>query len=214
MPLTFFAGNKNQTGGILSVSFNSKLTDNQGRLDGSVFFRIVKQTGYDEQNKRSQFKNGETINIKITQDEIGSLIDAVRNRGQVSLYHPSQNEVTTGQFRYYRVEPKKQNQQAKEGFGLTVSRGETEVKIGFSLGSAERLAQYLEFALHHIFSAVYAEDKKQAEDSQKNGNSRKQPAKKASRKQQEEVEEEEEEIVSEDEDDSGDFDASDDSLPF
>lgn len=157
MSTTFFSGNKSaNSGGILTVSFNSK--------EGSLFYRVTKQTGWDAKINKPTFSGGETKNFKLTPDEAGDVIHAVSGHDEAQFYHTFDNSVSTGKFHYYEVENSKTPGKKNRGFGLTLKNAAFEVKIGFSLGSAERLSQYLQFALNHIFTAAYAKDKKEREE--------------------------------------------------
>lgn len=174
MPSLFFSGTRANTGGVLAVSFNSK--------DQSVFLKVTKQTGWNDKINKPTFSGGETVNFKLTQDEAGDIIHAVSGHDQCGFFHTFNNETSTGNFRYYEIDDKKNAGKKIRGFGLTLKKGAFEAKIGFSLGSAERLSQYLQFALNHINSAIYAQDKKEFEEWQKKKNppqNTAKPAKKA-----------------------------------
>jgi len=156
MPAEFYSGNTKGTGGALFVNFNSK--------DQAVYFRIVKQTGWNEKANKPTFAGGEQINVKLSPDEVGDIIHAVSGHDVCGFVHQSSAGSTTGSFRYYEIDDVRKPGNKKRGFGLTVKKGESEVRIGFPLGAGERLSQYLQFALEHIFNAIYAEDKKEAEE--------------------------------------------------
>lgn len=157
MSATFFSGQKAaNTGGVLTVSFNSK--------DPAIYMRTIKQTGWDAKINKPTFSGGETVNFKLTPDEAGGFIHAVNGHDEFDFYHTFNNESSTGKFHYYEVENKRDPAKKNRGFGLTLKKGAYEVKIGFSLGSAERLSQYLQFALDHVHSAAYAKDKKEYEE--------------------------------------------------
>ena len=159
MPSLFFSGTKAGTGGVLAVSFNSK--------DQSVFWRVTKQTGWNDKINKPTFAGGETVTFKLTQDEAGDIIHAVSGHDQCGFYHTFNNESSTGNFRYYEVDDKKTQDKKIRGFGLTLKKGAFESKIGFSLGSAERFSQYLQFALLRMNEASYAQDKKDFEERSK-----------------------------------------------
>ena len=149
MPLQFFSPNAKNTGAALSTSFNSK--------DAAFYFNLIKQVSWNETTKTGSFKGGAMANIKFSPDEAGGFIETVRTKGESKFFHSFGDETSSGNFRYYCIENPKGN---KEGFGLTVKKGDTEWKVGFSLGSAERLMEHLKFGFEHIFSAIYAADKK------------------------------------------------------
>lgn len=165
MPLEIYSGNKSGSGGALFVTFNSK--------DYAVFLRILKQTGWNNQTSKPSFSGGATINVKLSADEIGDLIHAINGHDTCKFYHKFKDEATSGSFSYYEKEYQgKDGKPTKSrGFGLTVRKNELEVKIGFSLGTAEKFSQYLQFALNHMFSAIYVQDKKESEEywKKKNG---------------------------------------------
>ena len=182
MPSLFFSGTKANTGGVLAVSFNSK--------DQSVFLKVTKQTGWNDKINKPTFAGGETVNFKLTQDEAGDMIHAVSGHDQCGFYHTFNNESSTGNFRYYEIDDKKNAGKKIRGFGLTLKKGAFEAKIGFSLGSAERLSQYLQFALQRMNEAIYAQDKKEFEEylKKKDAANAKAPTKPAPKKVEEVVE--------------------------
>lgn len=192
MSAAFFSPNKNETGGCLFVSFNSK--------EGSVFLKLLRQDGYSKNKKDQKFDGKNPFNFKLSVDEVGDVIRTVRQNSNLSFYHKFEDDTSTVTFRHYLIKAESKEEKDKEGFVLHFKRGDVEIKIGFSLGSAERLAQYLEFALRRIFEAEYAEDKKQREEWQeKNGSKKKSSGKKKSRKD----EPEESDDNDSDEEDSG-----------
>lgn len=158
MASIYFAGNKTNTGGALFVTFNSK--------EQAVYYRFVKQTAWNEQTTKASFSGGATINLKLSADEAADVIHAVAGHTSCKFYHQFNGENTIGGFSYWEKEyTGKDGKPGKsQGFGLSVKKGEIQIKIGFSLGAAERLSQYLRFALDHMHSAIYAQDKKEAEE--------------------------------------------------
>lgn len=173
MPSTYFGGNKSKSGGALFVTFSSK--------EQAVYFRLIKQTGWNEQTSKPSFAGGESFNIKLSPDEAGEIIYAIRNHDEFKFYHKFNEDVTSGSLSYYEKEytGKDGKPHKTRGFGLTVRKGATEVKLGLSTGSAERLSQYLTFAFDHIHSAIYSQDKKEFEEYQKSKEAAKAPVKTA-----------------------------------
>lgn len=153
MPATFFSPKANGAGAALFASFNSK--------DGSVFFKFIRQTSWDANTRKGGFTGGEMVNFKLSQDEAADIVRAIRTNDKVSFFHNFDGKSTTGNFNYYEIG---QGDELKRGFGLSIKKENKGWKVGLSLASAERLKLYLEFALNHIFSAIYAVDKKQAEE--------------------------------------------------
>jgi len=157
MSNNFFSPNQKINGGAMFASWNSK--------DGSVYFKILKQIALNE-DKRGNFDGKNPIFVKLTQDEAAGFIRAVNNNSNMSFYHTFDNDVTTGSFKYYEVDAKDKNGKIfkKYGFGLTIKRNDNEIKVGFTLDSAQRLSLFLQNALRHIFDAEYAQDIKDAQE--------------------------------------------------
>lgn len=161
MSLQFYSARKDVTGAMASWSFNSK--------DGSVWLRLMKQTGVKTSaggGTNGTYAGGATVNVKFNIDEVGGIIRSARNLEKVSFFHKSPTTTTTINLNAYVV-PASGTNPEKTNYGLSVKQGQLEFKIGLSAGQAEALAQYLEFALGHIFSADYSEDKKRALDAAK-----------------------------------------------
>lgn len=155
MGYTTYSANKQGTGALAEVSFNSK--------DESIWLRLTKQTGTTTSPSGRQngtYKGGARANVKLSIEEAGGIIHAVRTAGQFSAFHSTADKKTTVSFKYYHIPAQDQSKPAREGFGLTVKSGNDEWKVGYSVGAAVALEQYLEFALkHHIYAAIYSKDK-------------------------------------------------------
>jgi hypothetical protein len=151
MPHCVFAPNKNLTGG---ASF-AKL-----RFDNTINLSVFKQIA-NNANKKDNFDFQDAINVKLGAEEIGALLRAIRNNSNFGFYHSFQNDgkemVTKGSFRYFIIEAK-EDKPAREGYGLTVIRGEKEVKVSYSLGSAETLAAFLQTCLERISEEIIRDD--------------------------------------------------------
>lgn len=157
MASSYFSPNSKISGGCLFVSFNSK--------DAAVYFKLLPQVA-NNPDKKNNFDGKNPLHVKLSEDEAADIIRAVRTNGISNFYHSYNEDKTTGRFNYYELDSKdKEGKPAKRrGFGLTVNKNGKEVKIGFTLASAERLSEYLKFSLTHIFSADYAADKKKSEE--------------------------------------------------
>mgnify|MGYP001604109793 CR=1 FL=1 len=157
MSNNYFSPTPKISGGALFATFNSK--------EGNIYWRLLKQIA-NNQNKKGNFDGANPINVKLSQDEAADVIRAVRTNSTSSFYHKFDDNVTTGKFSYYELDgqDKEGKPTKRKGFGLTVKKGEKEVKIGFTLASAERLSLFLQNALTHIMDAEYAEDIKQAKE--------------------------------------------------
>lgn len=156
MSQAFFAAKKDCTGGALIASFNSK--------DAGVYFKLSKQVNNNADKKNWDFQNG--INVKFTASEAAGIIRAVRTGGEFKFYHEFKGQdgvshVTSGRFAFYSID-QGDDKPPRVGFGLSVKAGEATYKVGFTEDTAEHLKLYLEFALDHIFSSDYSEDKAKA----------------------------------------------------
>ena len=158
MSNNFFSPNKSINGGALFATFNSK--------DGSIYFRLLKQIA-DNPSKKDNFDGKNPINIKLSQDEAADIVRAIRTNLESKFYHKFENNTCTGNFKYYVI-PAKGEFKERSGFGLSIKKtsGEKvqEVKIGFTLGSAERLSIFLVNALKHIMDYEHIEDMKRFEE--------------------------------------------------
>lgn len=164
MASSYYSPNTKVTGGALFASWNSK--------EGSIYFRLLKQIA-NNQNKQGNFDGKNPLNVKLSQDEAADIIRAVEDRGESKFYHKFEsaagNTVTTGTFKYYEIEGEYEGKKTlRRGFGLSVKKaaGEVvqEVKVGFTLGSAERLSIFLKLALSRIMEAEYAADIQRAKE--------------------------------------------------
>ncbi len=156
MPITFFSSKKDNTGAAFFLSFDSK---------GEAFYaELIKQNGWSNENQNGIFKGGAKTRVKFSLDEVSDMIQTVKNKSKCSFYHKfvkdGVTEVTSGTFSFYSI--KGQDDKVREGFGLSVKKGNLQYKVGFSLGAAEKLLQYIQFGLVHVFSSIYATDKKRA----------------------------------------------------
>lgn len=158
MSNNYFSPNQKITGGAAFFSFNSK--------EGFVFVKLLKQIA-NNPSKKENFDGANPVNIKLGQDEIADLVRTIRQNGESKFYHSFQETKTSGSFKFYTT-PSKDSFPAKSGFGLSVKKSkegkDTEIKVGFTLASAERLSLYLQNALVHIFDAEYSQDLKDAKE--------------------------------------------------
>lgn len=157
----FFSANKSSTGAGVFFSFNSK--------DGSIYLKLIKQTGWNPSTNKGVFKGGKFINVKMDANEAGGLIRAIRTDGAFNAFHSFEGEngkeSTTIKFNYYETQGS-EGRAGRQGFGLAVKRGDDEFKVAFTLASAESLSEYLRFALDRIHQADYAKDKEEFKQGQ------------------------------------------------
>jgi len=153
MRLNFYKPNKSSNG--TAVSFNvSKPQSNDKEQEGPVLYvSFVKQAGWNDQTKKGSFsenaKNPEkTAALKLNQTEAASIIRAVRQSAKFSTVHAYQGSTTSIMFGPY---VKKSGDNA---FSFSIKKGEQSFLIGFELGEAELIAQYMENYLRKTFESV------------------------------------------------------------
>jgi len=160
VPNTYFKPNAKNTGCLASFSFASK--------GAAIFVNLVKQVAWNPKDKTGSFSGGIKACVKFSLGEVGAIINTIQNRNEpFDFYHTSDSGVATGSFKYWEM-PGVDNKPGRAGFGLTVKNSEGEFKVPFTLGEANDLAAYLNFARTHCYSAIYAADKKAAEEYLKN----------------------------------------------
>ena len=157
MSQKFYGANKATTGGMLDVSFNSK--------DASIYFRAAKQVNNNPDKRNYDYETA--VSFKFTPDEAAQIVKTIRTDGKWKFYHTFDAKdgtkiVTSGSLNWYEIPAKNEGQDPSTGFGFTGTKGDFTCKVALSSGGAERLAEYLQFALEHIFSSDYSEDKAKA----------------------------------------------------
>lgn len=159
--MQIYKANKSNKGAACSISFNSK--------EGSLFIQLIKQTGYDEARHLGSFSGGEKVTIKSNITEVGNFLNVLNNNVEYSTVHKSKDATTQIWLAPYIVG--EGENKVQKGFGLRVSKktndgNESKFLMPFNFGEAQTLKVYLDFFLRHVFSAEYAEQKKQFKDRQ------------------------------------------------
>jgi hypothetical protein len=119
---------------------------------------LFRQINNDDNNRKNNFDYQNSIIVKLSEDEVGDFIRVVRTNGSAKFYHTFEGSVTTGSFTYYCIPSKEQGKPDRAGFGLSVTKGDSTIKVGFSNGAAERFMEYLRFNLYKAFGASFLED--------------------------------------------------------
>ena len=149
MAIEFYSPNKLKTGGALFVTAQVE--------DQAVYFNLIQQTDWNDETKKGSFIDGQRLNLKLSPDEMCEVIRAARAKGNWKFYHTNDGDPTTGSFNYYQSKDDA-GKVTREGYGLTVNRGKLQIKIGFNLGSALRLALFMETVLKAIFQKDMADE--------------------------------------------------------
>lgn len=154
MPLQFYKPQKNGKGSASSWSVNSK--------EKSVFVQIVKQSG--DFGSDHPFKDGEKATVQLSLVEIGHLLNVLNRAVEYKTVHQSEKYSTNIGFSPYIKDGN------HLGYGFSIGRQEKgkegfqSFMLGYNFGEAETLKHWLEFALEHIFTAIYSLDKKAGEE--------------------------------------------------
>ena len=146
MRLNFYKPNRSNTG--TAVSFNTVDKKEEKGID--LYVSFIKQAGWNDQTKKGSFsenaKNPEkTASLKFNEAEAASIIRAVRLGSKFSTVHAFQGSTTSIMFGPYQ----KKNGDAALSF--SIKKGEQSFLIGFELGEAELIAQYMENYLRVFF---------------------------------------------------------------
>lgn len=163
MGLEFYKANKRVTGAGANVNFDSK-----GK---ALYISMVKQSAWNEQAGQGVFKDGAKVNCKFSVGEIGAIIDAIQTNRTFKAFHDGGDQITQIEFAPYMTG---ENKDVQAGYGLRIHKTDSQdstkkesFQIGFNFGEGVALMEYLKFSLTHIFSAIYAADKKAYDDAQK-----------------------------------------------
>lgn len=152
MRLNFYKPNKSNMG--TALSFNVAPPKDQAKeATPDLYVSFVKQASWNEETKKGSFsenaKNPEkTASLKLNETEAASMIRAVRSSAKFSTVHVYQGSTTSIVFGPY---VKKSGDNA---FSFSIKKGELSFLIGFELGEAELIAQYLENYLRKFFDAT------------------------------------------------------------
>lgn len=150
MRLNFYKPNKSNTGTALSFNVSKTEATDKEPQSLNLYVSFVKQAGWNDETKKGSFsenaKNPEkTAALKLNQVEAASMIRAVRQSAKFSTVHSYQGSTTSIMFGPY---VKKSGDNA---FSFSIKKGEQSFLIGFELGEAELIAQYLENYLRKTF---------------------------------------------------------------
>jgi len=147
MPLNFFKNREEDTtGAMMSLSFNSK--------DKCLFITGKKQKKIDFEEKA--FENSLPVIFRLNLEEIGEFISALSNKEEMNVERVA-NDGIDKKFRLYWSEKGAIFKFYYESGGKRLI-----FFIGFKKSEIPILLKYADFALEHIFSAIYSSDKKAA----------------------------------------------------
>ncbi len=145
MSLSFFTPNSSNTGGAVHINVVPEI--------GNFYFTFQKQTGWNSETKKGEFKGGETINVKFNDMEMGEFLSVMEEKGEYSFYHGFDDAVTTGRFNYFCKQRNGEDGKALkplQRFLLAVKKGDKEFRVSLTLGAAARLKSFLATGLNLI----------------------------------------------------------------
>ncbi len=182
--LQFYKPSRSLNGHAIGFSFNSK--------KGKMYVNFIKQTA------EKSFKGGKQFAVSFGIAELGSWLNVIERNVSRKLFHQSEKGNTSIELKPYSRIDKETQEKIKDGFTISVnprSNSETEERTSFSFwfsaDEARAIKEYLQFVLSHFYQAIYAADKKRAENYIKNKTS--QPAKEQTSPQKDESEQNDEE---------------------
>lgn len=169
MPHCNFSPNTKITGGAAFW----KLT-----RENAVILTAFPQVANNPDKKNNfNFKAG-GLNIKLSLDEVAGVVRAIRTKSEFKFYHEFTKDgnktVSKGAFSFYAI-PAKDKFPEKSGFGLTVDKDGTVVKVGYSLDVAENLMGFLQYCLSLTYRDTVDEDDKRDAEFQANKGSKSEP---------------------------------------
>ncbi len=152
MRLNFYKPNKSNTGTAVSFNVSFKDKDQTKGEAPDLYVSFVKQAGWNEQTRKGSFsenaKNPEkTAALKLNETEAASVIRAVRCSSKFSTVHAYQGSTTSIMFGPY------QKKSGEDAFSFSIKKGEQSFLIGFELGEAELIAQFMENYLRVFFES-------------------------------------------------------------
>lgn len=161
--MQLYKPNSSNKGHGISFSLNSK--------DAAVYIQVIKQTSWNPQTKKGEFRGGAKFNVKLNATEIAGIISSLESNSTKKFFHSSEKGSVSISFAPY-VKDGIQN-----GFTLSLlpsSQQNPAEKYGFWFNTDESVLvrEWLSWALKRIFDAAYAAAKKAFEDKQKAQESR------------------------------------------
>ena len=171
--ISFYKPTPKVTGTALSFYLNKR--------DNAFFSELLKQASWDASTRRANFLSnkkveGKNVNIKFSQAEVASFVDAIERNVEFSGYHGS-NQVVRFSFGPYT--PKVKDEQGnwsegkvQKGYSFRVTRESKEdstnkasFAVGLDYAEAALLKEHLKYLLQQSFEI---EDKKLEENFKNN----------------------------------------------
>ena len=168
MIIEIFKPNKNVTGHAFFMELMPDLKkDKEGLELTSLFFRFVKQSGWDEKSSTGSFgssfkKDGKDARIKLSEFEAGSIIRFLSNGKDWSTVHKSPHNKNTTQIKATTFTAGSGNyartcysisiiQNGSDKYGISLEMGEGEcLKKALETYLVQRYAKKTQFQLNYM----------------------------------------------------------------
>lgn len=157
--LTFYKPNSKNTGAAFQISIGKT---------NELFFKITKQSGWDDMKKRGSFKDNvnnpqKSMASKLNALEAASMINSINTKAEFKTYHKSKNQNLMINFGL--MIDKTTNQE--KGFSLRILKEEATNsvdKIQFSIGFYPNEALLLKMFLKEYIKVSFEEEVQSQEE--------------------------------------------------
>jgi hypothetical protein len=149
--MKFYKANSKSSGSACSFSLTTT-----GKGQG-IYVQIVKQTSWNESTKTGSFdKNQDNkIHVKFSLAEVAAMMEVCqRRKGKKSFVHKTDAGTSSISFGVYPDEGE------ARGLSLGVFKNDKRASIPLSFDEGLALLEWFRFAIHRIFAADYAAEKK------------------------------------------------------
>jgi hypothetical protein len=137
---------------VTGCAIQFKLHENQ-KKEKNLFVSAIQQATWDDEAKTGSFSQNakvpeKTATIKLNVNEIGGLLNSIRNYGkEFSAFHSFEDNKTQISFKPYS------KKDGVEAFSFSINKnGNQKFGIGIELSEAEALSEFLKFCLHQIYA--------------------------------------------------------------
>jgi hypothetical protein len=152
---TYYKSFKTGNGALMTFKHDARTCRTNQKKDGAVFLTIVKQTGWNEKDETGTFAGGDSVTIKFGMHEVGELEEVIqRGNWTFNFYHDGGQDKTSGFIRFYDMEAKTDKDRPKRGVSFLIKKNTTEFKTSLTVGEANDLLAYLNFARREIYAAI------------------------------------------------------------
>ncbi len=155
MSVTIYKPNAANKGSLFSFNFGPAKKGGDGKGDLALYISTVLQATWDAQRKTGSFKENskdpkKTCNIKLTEFEVGGLMNSIQRRVEFKGYHTFPGSNSSTQFSFTPNE----KEGVFNGFVFSILRGSDKAVFRIGIGPHEcvTLYSFLDFGLKTLFS--------------------------------------------------------------